>query len=133
MNNLIINYYKNKNIKNNVIKRVLKNDYDKLTKLILERKGEYENEIGKEDQKGKENDQIRILEMDNKKLKEQLENQGIENMKLKKQMAKIEKDLELLEKKLEEKEKNQKADQNMINKKEETKQFGQITSTSDSI
>ena len=108
LNNLIINYYKNENIKNNVIKKILKNDYDKLTKLILERKGEYENEIGKEDQKGKENDQIRILEMDNKNLKEQLENQGMENMKLKKQMA-------LLKKKLEDKEKNLKADQNNIN------------------
>jgi len=130
LNNLIINYYKNENIKNNVIKRILKDDYDKVTKLILERKGEYENEIKEEEQKGKENDQIRILEMDNKKLKEQLENQGKENTILKEQMANkdtenmnLKEQIELLKKKLEEKEKNQKTGQNMINKKEETKQF----------
>ena len=130
LNNLIINYYKNENIKNNVIKRILKDDYDKVTKLILERKGEYENEIKEEEQKGKENDQIRILEMDNKKLKEQLENQGKENTILKVQMANkdtenmnLKEQIELLKKKLEEKEKNQKTGQNMINKKEETKQF----------
>ena len=95
MNNLLINYYNNENIKNNVIKRILKDDYDKVTKLILERKNEieydYENE--KEVQKGEENDKIRILEMEIKKLKEQ--------------MAK-------------EKEIVQKTDQNIINKKEET-------------
>ena len=102
----------------------------KVTKLILERKGEYENEIKEEEQKGKENDQIRILEMDNKKLKEQLENQGKENTILKVQMANkdtenmnLKEQIELLKKKLEEKEKNQKTGQNMINKKEETKQF----------
>ena len=133
LNNLIINYYKNENIKNNVIKRILKDKYEKVTELILKRKGENENEIEKKDQNGKENEEIRILKMDNKKLKEQLANQEMENMKLKEQMAKIEKDLELMKKKLEEKEKNQKTDQNMINKKEETKQFRQVTSTSDSI
>ena len=94
LNNLLINYYNNENIKNNVIKRILKDDYDKVTKLILERKNEieydYENE--KEVQKGEENDKIRILEMEIKKLKEQ--------------MAK-------------EKEIVQKTDQNIINKKEE--------------
>ena len=109
LNNLLINYYKNENIKNNVIKRILKDDYDKVTKLILERKGEYDNVIENEDQKGKENEEI-------KKLKEQLANKDMENMKLKEQN-------ELLKKKLEEKEKNKKTDQNMINKKEETKQF----------
>ena len=95
LNNLLINYYNNENIKNNVIKRILKDDYDKVTKLILERKNEieydYENE--KEVQKGEENDKIRILEMEITKLKEQ--------------MAK-------------EKEIVQKTDQNIINKKEET-------------
>ena len=123
LNNLIINYYKNENIKNNVIKRILKDDYDKVTKLILERKGEYDNVIENEDQKGKEKEEIRIL-------KEQLANQGKENTILKEQMAnkdmenmKLKEQIELLKKKLEEKEKNQKTDQNMINKKEETKQF----------
>ena len=84
LNNLIINYYKNENIKNNVIKRILKDKYEKVTELILKRKGENENEIEKKDQNGKENEEIRILKM--------------ENMKLKEQMAKIEKDLELMKK-----------------------------------
>jgi len=30
LNNLLINYYKNENIKNNVIKKILKDDYKKL-------------------------------------------------------------------------------------------------------
>ena len=84
LNNLLINYYKNENIKNNIIKRILKDDYDKVTKLILEREGEYENEIEEDDQKGKENEEIRILKMDNKKLNEQFVNKGKENMKEKK-------------------------------------------------
>ena len=94
LNNLLINYYNNENIKNNVIKRILKEDYDKVTKLILERKNqiEYDYENEKEVQKGEENDKIRILEMEITKLKEQ--------------MAK-------------EKEIVQKTDQNIINKKEE--------------
>ena len=120
LNNLLINYYKNESIKNNVIKRILKDDYDKVTELILKRKGVYENEKESEEefQKEKENDKIRKLEMENKKLKEQMEKQN--------------KELELLRKQLEEKEKNQKTDQDMINKKEETKQFDQIISTNDS-
>jgi hypothetical protein len=116
LNNLIINYYKNEKIKNNVIKKLLKDDYDKVSKLILERNDKYENEIDKEDEKGKENDKIKTLEMENMKLKEQMAKQEMENMKLKEQMA----DFELLKKKLEEIEKNQKAYQNMENKKEET-------------
>ena len=104
LNNLLINYYKNEKIKNNVIKIILKDDYDKVSKLILERNDKYENEIDKEDEKGKENDKIRTLEMENKKLKEQMA------------------DFELMKKKLEEIEKNQKTYQNMVNKKEETKQ-----------
>ena len=111
LNNLLINYYKDESIKNNVIKRVLKDDYDKITELILERKDEYETEIEKEDQTGKEKDKIRILEMENKKLKEEME---------------------ILKKKMEEKEKNYKTDQNMINENEETKQLEQKTSTTDS-
>ena len=114
LNNLLINYYKNENIKNNVIKRILKDDYDKVSKLILERKDKYENENDKENEKGKENDKIKTLEM--------------ENMKLKEQMA----DFEFLKKKLEEIEKNQKTYQNMVNKKEETKQLDKTISTSDS-
>ena len=72
LNNLLINYYNNENIKNNVIKRILKEDFDKVTKLVLERKNENNYEIEKEVQKGEENDKIRILEMEIKKLKEQM-------------------------------------------------------------
>ena len=118
LNNLLINYYKDENIKNNVIKRVLKNDYNKIVELILERKDEYETEIEKEDQTGKEKDKIRILEMENKKLKEE--------------MIKNEKYIEILKKKLEEKEKNKKPGQNMMNENEETKQLKQKKSNSDS-
>ena len=52
LNNLLINYYNNENIKNNVIKRILKDDFDKVTKLVLERKNENNYEIEKEVQKG---------------------------------------------------------------------------------
>ena len=100
LNNLLINYYKNENIKNNIFKRILKDDYNKVTELILERKNEYENKIKKEEQMGKESDKIRILEMEIKKLKEQ--------------MAQKDNDIEILKRKLEEKEVNQKTDQNMI-------------------
>ena len=111
-------YYKNENIKNNVIKKILKDDYDKVSKLILERNDKYENEneIDKEDEKGKQNDKLKTLEMENMKLKEQMAKQEMENMKLKEQMA----------------EKNQKTYQNMVNKKEETKQLDKTISTSDS-
>ena len=95
LNNLLINYYQNENIKNNVFKKILKDDYNKVTELILERKDE--NEIEKEEQIGKENDKIRKLEIENKKLKEQ--------------MAKNENYIKILEKKLEEKEINQKKTQ----------------------
>ena len=73
LNNLLINYYKNENIKNNVIKKILKDNYKKVTKLIMERKNEYNYENKEEDQKKSESDKIRILEMENKKLKEQME------------------------------------------------------------
>ena len=52
----MINYYKNENIKNNVIKKILKDDYDKVSKLILEREDKY----GKENDNEKEAQKLKI-------------------------------------------------------------------------
>ena len=107
LNNLLINYYNNEIIKNNVIKKILKDDYDKVTKLILERKNKYKHEIEKEAQKDKE--KIKTLEMENIKLKEEIE---------------------ILKKKFEEKrEINQETEQNMVNENEQTQQLEQTSST----
>jgi len=122
LNNLLINYYKDENIKNNVIKKILKDDYDKVTKLILERK-DTENE--KEDHKDKEKEKIKILEAENQKLKDELE-------KLKK---KLEENRGISQETNQEinqeanQETNQETEQNMMNENEHNQELDQTTST----
>ena len=111
LNNLLINYYKNENIKNNVMKKILKDDYDRVTELILERKNEYTYEIEKEAQKDKdkEKEKIRNLEIENQTLKEEIER---------------------LKKKLEEqREISQETEQNMVNENEQSQQVVPTLST----
>ena len=55
INNLLVNYYYNEYIKNNIMKKILRNDYEEIIKIILQKRNEgltidiiktnYENEL----------------------------------------------------------------------------------------
>ena len=109
INNLLKNYYKNENIKNNVIKKILKDNYDKVTELILERNNQYvyDDKKEKEIQEDKENDKktIEILKKEleterelNKKAKDIIREKDEEIEKLKQEICDSKKtDLETID------------------------------------
>ena len=72
INNLLNNYYKSETIRNNVIKKVLKDNYDKVTELILERNNQYDDKKEKKIQEDKENDK-KTIEILKKELEEERE------------------------------------------------------------
>ena len=88
INNILLSYYKNENVKNNIMKKILKNNYEDIIKIILRKKDEDIKSNLRKEKIIKENINIKLEEIKeeyNKRIKIILEEKEkeIENYKLK--------------------------------------------------